>query len=68
MGIGLVVSQAKFAGFVVSALALKSRSKVLTTNLFTHQSCFGRLLAQDISFFVMPELVMIIQAWQETGI
>jgi len=33
----LVVCQAKFAGFVVSASALKSRTKVLTTNLFTHQ-------------------------------
>jgi hypothetical protein len=34
----LVVCQANYGVFLVSALPLKFRTKVLTTNLFTHQS------------------------------
>jgi hypothetical protein len=40
----IVVRQVNNAWFVVSALALKLRTKVLTTNLFTHQSWCGGLL------------------------
>jgi hypothetical protein len=38
------VEQANNAWFVVSALALKLRTKVLTTNLFTHQTSLARVL------------------------
>jgi hypothetical protein len=43
----LVVRQVNNAWFVVSALALKLRTKVLTTNLFTHKSWCGGLLVLE---------------------